>query len=60
MGKKTDSDMFSFRLPRALRKQLDVLVKRKLTDLTTEIVGAIRKELERENLWPPPTKDRKS
>lgn len=42
------------RLHTNLRKQLEVLAERNLTNLTTEATRAIREMLTKEGLWPPP------
>lgn len=44
---------FQIRLPDPLRTQLEALVERRATDLTTEVVEAIRDRLESFGLWPP-------
>lgn len=41
------------RLHNLLRAQLEKLVDRNVSDLTTEITTAIRERLEKFDLWPP-------
>lgn len=41
------------RLHPLIRRQLDKLKERNASNLTAEIVIAIREKLEREGLWPP-------
>lgn len=42
------------RIPEVLAEQLDSLAKRKVTNVTQEVIRAVREMLERESLWPPP------
>lgn len=41
------------RIPEVLAKQLEELRKRHVTNITTEVVAAIRMYLEKHELWPP-------
>lgn len=41
------------RLPSVLRRQLEILAERNLTNLTTEAIAALRSHLEKNGLWPP-------
>lgn len=43
------------RLHDLLRQQLEELVERNASNMTTEISIAIRERLERADLWPPPS-----
>ncbi len=56
-GRKADrhkKTAFTLRLEDRLRDRLEILADRNATDITTEIVIAIRERLERSGLWPPP------
>lgn len=43
------------RIHPAMRAQLELLAERNASTLTAEITIAIRRHLETEGLWPPPT-----
>jgi hypothetical protein len=60
MGRKKKSDAhlqrrITLRLPAPLMEQLDALVKSRASELNHEIRNAIRRCLEAEGFWPPPT-----
>lgn len=64
MGRRRDGDrhksrQVNLRLPDVLREQLDVLCDQNLSTITSEIITAVRKHLEQNNLWPPPPKPAK-
>jgi len=42
------------RLHPVIRRQLEILVEERASDMTEEITEAIRKHLRDHNLWPPP------
>jgi hypothetical protein len=45
------------RVPERLAGLLEVLAARNVTNLTQEVVRAVREYLERNQLWPPPRKE---
>lgn len=44
------------RVKETLAKKLDLLAERRATDFTAEVNRAVRELLEREGLWPPPSR----
>ena len=47
---------FQIRMHPLLRQQLEALAERNASDMTQEIVTAVREHLERAGLWPPSAK----
>ncbi len=60
MAKKKSTDRHKpsrmVRLKESLARRLDSLVERNATSLAQEVNRAVRELLEREGLWPPPSK----
>lgn len=58
--KKPDADRhkpsFMVRIPARFQEILDRLAEARVTDITAEVIRAVREMLEREGLWPPPPK----
>lgn len=46
------------RLHPVIRRQLDILVERRISTLAEEITEAVREHLRRHGLWPPPEADK--
>jgi hypothetical protein len=51
---RPDKIPVQIRLPVAFRDALEKLAERNVTDLSAEIIYAIRRYLEEQKLWPPP------
>lgn len=50
--KPPTTTQFNMRLPDVLREKLEVLAGRNFTDITAEIITAVREHLTKNNLWP--------
>jgi hypothetical protein len=48
------ADPFMFRMPPRMRVQLDKLAERNVSTVTAEIIIAVRRHLELNDLWPIP------
>lgn len=53
-GDRHKKKQTQLRLHPVIRRQLEILVEQRVSDLTEEITEAIRKHLRDHNLWPPP------